>query len=66
MPNNEKFKLIEDDIRNPEIVDSIVSDNIDTIVHLAAGAGVRPSIEEPVYYSDNNMIGTIRKIYRLE
>ena len=57
--NNENFKLIEDDIRNPEVVDSVVSDNVDTIVHFAAGAGVRPSIEEPVYYSDNNMTGTM-------
>ena len=56
---NSNFNLIEDDIRNPEAVEKAVSDNVDTIIHLAAGAGVRPSIQEPVYYSDNNMTGTM-------
>ncbi len=56
---NDNFSLIEDDIRNPDVVEKVVGDNVDTIVHLAAGAGVRPSIQEPVYYSDNNMTGTM-------
>lgn len=56
---NANFSLIEDDIRNPEAVEKAVGDNVDTIVHLAAGAGVRPSIQQPVYYSDNNMTGTM-------
>ncbi|MBN2589535.1 MAG: GDP-mannose 4,6-dehydratase [Sedimentisphaerales bacterium] len=56
---NTNFNLVEDDIRNPEVVEIVVGDNVDTIVHLAAGAGVRPSIMEPVYYSDNNMTGTM-------
>ncbi len=56
---NTNFSLIEDDIRNPEVVEKAVCDNVDVIIHLAAGAGVRPSILEPVYYSDNNMTGTM-------
>src|SRR5262249_37920154 len=31
----------------------------DTIVHLAARAGVRPSIEDPALYTDVNVMGTI-------
>jgi UDP-glucuronate 4-epimerase len=56
---NKNFQLVEDDIRNSEAVEKAVSDKVDTIIHLAAGAGVRPSIKEPVYYSDNNMTGTM-------
>ena len=56
---NESFNLIEGDIRNSEVIENVVSDNIDIIIHLASGAGVRPSIQQPVYYSDNNMTGTM-------
>lgn len=31
---------------------------IDTIVHLAAMAGVRPSLQNPIYYQDVNVLGT--------
>ena len=33
--------------------------NIDVIVHLAAMAGVRPSIENPILYQEVNGIGTL-------
>ena len=56
---NNNFTLIEDDIRNCDVIDKVVSDGVEIIVHLAAGAGVRPSIVQPVYYSDNNMTGTM-------
>ncbi|MBN1973682.1 MAG: SDR family NAD(P)-dependent oxidoreductase [Sedimentisphaerales bacterium] len=56
---NKNFHLIEDDIRKPEAVNKAVDDGVDTIIHLAAGAGVRPSIVEPVYYSDDNVTGTM-------
>ena len=56
---NKNFKLIEGDIRDSDSVDKAIGDGIDLIIHLAAGAGVRPSIKEPVYYSDNNMTGTM-------
>ena len=32
--------------------------NIDCIIHLAAMAGVRPSIEKPIYYQEVNGMGT--------
>jgi UDP-glucuronate 4-epimerase len=57
---SEKFKLVEGDIRNTDCVRSVIRDNsIDTIVHLAAKAGVRPSIEDPVGYQDTNVNGTV-------
>jgi len=55
-----KFELVEGDIRDAECVRSILaSGDIDIIVHLAAKAGVRPSIEDPLGYQDVNINGTM-------
>jgi UDP-glucuronate 4-epimerase len=49
----------EADIRDGETVSRIVSGGkFDTIVHLAARAGVRPSIRDPKLYIDTNITGT--------
>ena len=56
---NSNFKLYRDDIRNKEAVAKIFNENnIDVVVHLAAMAGVRPSIENPVLYQEVNCMGT--------
>ena len=53
------FKLYREDIRNKEQIEKIFNENkIDCVVHLAAMAGVRPSIENPVLYQEVNGIGT--------
>lgn len=55
----DKFKLYRGDIRNYKDLERVVSENeIDYIMHLAAMAGVRPSIENPVLYQEVNGIGT--------
>jgi UDP-glucuronate 4-epimerase len=57
---NDIFKLVEGDIRDASLVDSILDKgSIDVIVHLAAKAGVRPSIEDPIGYQDVNVNGTV-------
>lgn len=49
----------EVDIRDSESVSRVVKEGrFDTIVHLAARAGVRPSIKEPKLYIDTNITGT--------
>lgn len=54
------FDLVTGDIRNPEQVRGILQkDRVDFVVHLAARAGVRPSIVEPLLYQDVNIRGTI-------
>lgn len=55
---SDKFEQITADIRDPESVDKAVKGQ-DCIVHLAARAGVRPSIEDPIGYSDVNINGTV-------
>jgi len=55
---NPGFSLVEGDIRDAAIVDRALSGGTDTLVHLAARAGVRPSIERPLLYQDVNVTGT--------
>jgi UDP-glucuronate 4-epimerase len=54
------FELVTGDIRNPEQLKEVFQKNrIDFVVHLAARAGVRPSIAEPLPYQDVNIRGTM-------
>jgi UDP-glucuronate 4-epimerase len=54
------FDLVTGDIRNPEHLKGIFQKNkVDFVVHLAARAGVRPSIADPLLYQDVNIRGTI-------
>jgi len=55
---NKNFQLIEADIRDSTAMDKAVANGIEMIVHLAARAGVRPSIAQPVLYADVNVNGT--------
>ncbi len=59
-PGAERFALIEGDIRDEARVDRLFSAKFDAVVHLAARAGVRPSLSEPILYEDVNCIGTLR------
>jgi UDP-glucuronate 4-epimerase len=56
---NKNFRLIEADIRDNAAMDKTVGSGIEIIVHLAAKAGVRPSIEKPLLYADVNINGTM-------
>lgn len=54
------FQLVEGDIRDAPFLNSIFSENdINIVAHLAARAGVRPSLEAPLLYQDVNIRGTI-------
>ncbi len=53
------FTFIEGDIRDFKLLTDIFEGNrIDVIIHIAARAGVRPSIAEPLLYYDVNVRGT--------
>jgi len=55
-----QFGLVSGDIRNCDQLRETFSKNrIDLVVHLAARAGVRPSIADPLLYQDVNIRGTI-------
>jgi UDP-glucuronate 4-epimerase len=56
---NNAFQLVEADIRDSQAMDGVVGGGVDIVVHLAARAGVRPSIEKPLLYADVNVNGTM-------
>jgi UDP-glucuronate 4-epimerase len=58
--SNPNFKLFEIDICNRKGLQSVFAENeFDAIVHLAARAGVRPSLENPAAYVETNVNGTL-------
>jgi UDP-glucuronate 4-epimerase len=60
-PHRQQYILVEGDIRDHQAVDTVFARGaFDAVVHLAARAGVRPSIEDPVLYEDVNLKGTAR------
>ncbi len=57
--SNPRCRLVEMDIRDAAGVARLVAEcRPEVIVHLAARAGVRPSIEDPALYADVNVLGT--------
>ena len=55
-----QFRFKEMDIRNRRAVQSIIQESRpNAIIHLAAMAGVRPSIENPSLYTEVNLDGTV-------
>jgi UDP-glucuronate 4-epimerase len=54
---NPNFCFIETDIVNFQFLNEKLIGNYDTIIHLAAKAGVRPSLEDPIGYQIVNIVG---------
>lgn len=58
--STENFRLYEIDIRDAAgLADVFEKNEFDCIVHLAARAGVRPSLREPKLYAETNVNGTL-------
>lgn len=58
--NNKNFTFYRVDIREKAGMEKIFKENkVDTIIHLAARAGVRPSIQNPLLYEEVNIKGTV-------
>lgn len=57
--SNPNYKLYRADIRDRNELAKVFNENkIDVVIHLAAMAGVRPSIDNPIYYQEVNCVGT--------
>jgi UDP-glucuronate 4-epimerase len=56
--DHSNYRFIEADIRNIAELSARLDRPCDAIVHLAARAGVRPSIDDPLTYQDVNVRGT--------
>ena len=58
--NDSRYRLAEVDIRDRAALDQALANNkFDCIVHLAARAGVRPSLDQPELYNETNVTGTL-------
>jgi len=61
--SEDRYRVEEGDIRDRQFINQVFEENqVDAIVHLAAYAGVRPSILDPVLYSDVNINGTVNML----
>lgn len=63
LPPADRFELVRADILDAEAMEALFSDPArrpELVCHLAAWAGVRPSIEKPLVYQANNVEGTTR------
>ncbi len=58
--NHLNYKLYRGDICDDELLEKIFKENnIDIVIHIAARAGVRPSLEMPLEYVKCNIEGTV-------
>ena len=58
--SNSNYQLHRADIEDINTLKNIFKNNsIDIVVHLAARAGVRPSLENPIKYVETNILGTV-------
>lgn len=58
--NNKNFTLYRADIRDKGKINEIFENHkVETVVHLAARAGVRPSLQLPLLYEEVNVLGTL-------
>jgi UDP-glucuronate 4-epimerase len=60
------FRLVEGDLNDPAALARAFEPWPDAVVHLAARAGVRPSIQDPVGYHRTNVEGTVRLLERVK
>jgi UDP-glucose 4-epimerase len=56
---NPAAKFLELDIRTPELTEILRAEGIEAIIHQAAQSTVPPSIKDPKYDADVNLVGTI-------
>ncbi|MFZ5892915.1 MAG: SDR family NAD(P)-dependent oxidoreductase [Myxococcota bacterium] len=57
--NSQQLSIVQGDIRDRELVRKLVATGFDAIIHLAAMAGVRASVEDPWLYNEVNVVGTL-------
>ncbi len=61
--HEDSFKLYKGDIRDTEFLEEVFSkEKPNKVLHLAAMAGVRSSLENPMLYADVNVMGTMNML----
>lgn len=65
--DNPNYKLYKGDICDRDLTEKVFSNNkIDKVVHIAARAGVRPSLEDPLEYVRSNIEGTVNILEKMK
>jgi UDP-glucuronate 4-epimerase len=57
--SRDDYELVEADIRDRQAMERVFAGRFACVVHLAARAGVRPSLSEPLLYAETNITGTL-------
>jgi UDP-glucuronate 4-epimerase len=61
LEGSSRFRFVKADLRDRDaLAATCAATRFDGVVHLAALAGVRPSLERPAEYADVNVVGTAR------
>jgi UDP-glucuronate 4-epimerase len=55
----EAFRFVQGDVRDRALLAELFAEPFDAVVHLAAMAGVRASVQDPWLYYDVNLTGTL-------
>src|SRR5689334_6771105 len=57
---NPNFSLVDIDLASTSLaqLQNAIPETVDAVIHLAAKAGVRPSISDPLAYEQTNILGT--------
>ena len=64
---NSRYTFVEGDIRDGALVGSLFTAYpFDAVIHLAARAGVRPSVQDPALYFDVNVQGTLTLLQAMQ
>ena len=56
---SEDINVYHDDIRNHDVINSLIQENYDLVIHLAAQVAVTTSIKDPKYDFEVNALGTL-------
>ena len=60
LKSNKSFSLYKPDIRDKDAVNEVFKKHSpEVVIHLAARAGVRPSLTDPILYEETNVLGTL-------
>ncbi len=62
--SSSRYTLVKGSILDRHLLDKVFADGFDAVAHLAAYAGVRPSIERPAVYQRVNVEGTVNLLER--
>jgi UDP-glucuronate 4-epimerase len=61
----EAFQFVQGDVRDRALLGRLFAEPFDAVVHLAAMAGVRASVQDPWLYYDVNLTGTLNLLEAL-